>query len=125
MTAVWPLSFAQYFLADGFDPKLMPNTYESTPTGAAGSSAKIFSAVPFLLAGKVPFKESQLADFNTWYQTTLDWGVEKFQWTQPIPGLTTTSCEMQFCRAVNPNHYTLEYVGGVRWRIAMGLVILP
>ena len=125
MIAVWPLDFPQVFLADGFEPKLMPNTYESTPTGAAGSAAKIFTAVPWLLAGTLPFKESQLWDFKTFYEETLDFGVEKFQWSQSIPGLTQGACEMQFCRAVNPNHYSLEFIGGLRWHISLGLVILP
>lgn len=88
--AVWSTSLPQLQLMDGLSyapsDQAIRTTMDTGPTKArrrfSVSVAEV--QVPIILTG------TQLAAFDTYYQTTLSGGTDTFTWTDPSTGSTAT-----------------------------------
>lgn len=115
--AVWPPSIVRKFSASGFSEKT-PNVVVRTSMDAGPVKIRRrFTAGVRPIVGKMKMKSSELATFDTFFNTTLNGGALPFDWTHPRTGVAATY------RFTEEPEYTADE--GDWWLVSMKLEIMP
>jgi len=109
--AVWPASLPQQVFRDGFQEQIVPAVaIRSKMDSGATKRRRRFTTGPRMMNVTVNMDDTQLATFQTFYNTTLDGGTAPF--TFPDPRLTSpiTVAFAQEPRSVRPEGATTYLV---------------
>lgn len=115
--ASWPPSLPQSPEIRGQRLQQGSNRASFPPELGAPMSRKRGSAGPQRHELAVSLSAAQYATFQTFYQTTINYGADNFTWVHPVTGAATT------CKFDDEPEW--EPLGGGFWRMTMVLWILP
>lgn len=105
--ATWPSSLPQEFPEEGFSLTLPDNLLRTTmDVGPAKVRRRTTSNVT-KVQGSMLLSTTDLAAFQTFYITTLSYGVTQFTWVHPITGV---ACDMRFTEPPKYSPASGDYV---------------
>jgi len=90
MTAVWPSTIPQGPIYGGFTEVRQRNLASFQPDVGPPNARRRSTAVGVNTACVFQFSDSDLATFNTFFETTLVDGSLPFTWLHPITGVSYT-----------------------------------
>lgn len=120
--ATWPVSLPQTPQVQSWRIAPQSNVSVFQPEQGPPIDRQRSSAVSRVASGTFNgLTSTQVATFETFYETTLSFGVTAFTWNDPISG---TSYSWKFDKSQNAG-YNIEHEGGARYRITVSLIRLP
>lgn len=90
MPAIWPSSLPQYVLQEGYSEKLNNQTIESQVDSGPVKVRRRYTKQIRTFEVSILLTQSQFADFETFWQTTLAGGSLTFDWVHPLTRATLT-----------------------------------
>lgn len=117
MAQTWPPALSNYVLHDGYSESPPDNALRTEmDDGPVKTRRKSIAARRPIQVKKHMYK-TEVATFDTFYDTTCVNGTLSFDWVHPRTGSVV---EMMF---TSPPVY--ESLGGTAWMVSMNLEILP
>ena len=83
-TETWPVGFPQRFHTRGFRRRLKPTAVNTNPEVGPARSRRRTTQKIYVVSGVVIMSESQLFDFEDWFFDTINGGVDRFNWVDPL-----------------------------------------
>lgn len=114
--ATWPTSLPDNFLASAYSESPPDNTIRTKMDVGPPKMRRRGTAAARPIRGTLLMTDAQLATFDTFYDSTLDSGADRFDWTHPRSG---SSVEFRF---VSPPSYSAR---GRRWVVTVDMEIMP
>ena len=124
MAATWPASLPDSFLQDSFSYSPQGNLLRTDMDSGPAKVRKLFTAISKDYSGEMVFTSTQLGTFETFFETTLGYGVLTFDFPNPFNLLTTIEVRFKINSKTTP--YTVVPDGGtLDWRVTLNLEKLP
>lgn len=117
MAQTWPVSLQQKLNEQGFTFSLGETVTTSSMGVGPAKKRRRFTKPIDTLRGTINLEESDYQTFYDFFNTTLNGGIEVFEYEHPITKLTQ---EFRFVRAPN-----ISPLGGSYFRVSMEWEILP
>jgi hypothetical protein len=87
--ATWPLTLPQYVLASGYSEKRADNVLETTMEYGPAKRRARSTVAPRIIACTIHMTSAQVTTFNTFFDTTLVYGVLSFYFPLPPNQIAT------------------------------------
>lgn len=116
--ATWPASLPQNLNVGGFQYSQQDQAIRTEMDAGPAFVRRRFTAAATQFSGVVYVDSTQHATFWTFYNSTINGGVDEFTWTHPIDG-TSASVRFVGVPSVTPVQT------GVLFALSMQLEILP
>ena len=118
MPVTWPENLPDYMLRDGFEER-PPDVQVRTEMEEGPAKVRRWGIADVrIIQGSMEMDADQLDAFDSFYNSTLQGGVLRFEFKHPRTGEVK---ELRFMK--DSVHY--ENVGGNVWRVFMGLEVMP
>lgn len=115
--AAWPATLPQLPTLDGFQEQKVDITLRSPMDAGPPKVRPLYTAAPTDFTISLVLETTQRATLETFYETTLGFGTDSFDWVHPV---TQSAATMQF---TNRPGYTA--LGGGYWRTVLQVRIWP
>jgi hypothetical protein len=115
--ATWPASLPQVVPADEFEESAEDNRIRTDVDAGPAKVRPRYSAEVVRVRFDLRLTLTQVGTLETFYKTTLGYGADAFDWTDPRTG---AACEFRFI-----NRPAYRNIGGARWRTGIELERLP
>ena len=115
--ASWPSSLPDNLNVEGYTEARVDGTIRTQMDAGPEFVRRRFSATPTRVSGSLVLTDTQVATLDTFYQTTLNGGVDAFDWTHPRTG---ASVEMRFTSPPSYRAFSHDL-----WQADLSLEILP
>jgi hypothetical protein len=115
--ATWPPSLPDYVLIDGYSESPPANTIRTEMDVGPAKMRRRSTAAPRPFSITQFMNTTQLATFDTFFNTTLNSGSERFDWVHP-----RTQAAVEFRFVEQPNY---EAIGGTSWHVSYNLEQMP
>lgn len=118
----WPLTLPQRPLIQGFSRTPGPAVLRSAMEVGPEKVRQRTTAVADPMACTFRMTSAQLATFETFYKTTLGYGVERFDMPDPITGSTIT---VRMVGGSGSPPYNVTYANPDRYNVAITFEVMP
>lgn len=115
--AAWPASLPQMLSMDGFQEQTVDILLRSTMDAGPDKVRPLYTAAPVDIAGTMVLTVAQRATLETFYDTTLNFGTDAFDWVHPV-----TQAAASFTFRARPGYAA---IGASYLRVALALRIWP
>ncbi len=115
--ATWPASLPQYVLVEGYSEAPPQNTIRTSMDVGPPKMRRRSTAAVRPITGNQHMNKTQVAALDTFYVTTLNSGVDQFDWVHPR---TQSAVDFRFTA---PPQY--ESLGGTAWMVTLSLEVMP
>lgn len=118
-TAVWPLTLPQDPLRQGYEERAAQVGVRTAMDAGPPKVRRRFTAGVKTLRVTMSMTRAEVAIFETFYETVLEGGTLRFEWTHPR---TLQTVEFRFNDDPPPSWVSLSEND---WRVTFGLEVLP
>lgn len=115
--ATWPVTLPQYMNADDYAEARVDGTVRTRMDAGPEFVRRRFSTTPVNFSGSLVLTSTQVATLETFYETTLNGGVDDVDWTHPRTGAAVT---MRFLAPPSYRAFTHDL-----WQAQISLEIIP
>ena len=115
--AAWPATLSQVLDADNFSYEFGPTVIRTEQQNGAAKLRRRFTKGINPVVGTIVLTQSLFATLKTFYETTINGGVDQFSMTHPITGVTAN-----FRFVSQPR---LVHKGGINLTLSLNLEEMP
>ncbi len=115
--AAWPATLPQELRLEGMQEQTVDVLLRSPMDAGPPKVRPLYRSAPVDIAGDMVMTTAQVATLETFFETTLNWGADSFDWTHP-----RTRAAATFMFAARPGYAA---VGAGYWRVSLQLRIWP
>lgn len=115
--ASWPGTLPQYMNAESYSEQPEDGRIRTEMDAGPDFIRRRYSATTTPFSGALNLTKTQVSTLETFYETTLNGGVDAFDWVHPRTG---ASVEMRFLGRPQYQAYYDDF-----WQVSLNLEILP
>jgi len=123
-TIDWEATLPQSYIQDTFSYEQVGNVVRTSMDSGPSKMRRLFTAVPKNYSGQMVMTSAQLTTFKTFFETTLGYGVNLFNF--PDPFNLSSTIEVRFLIESSTPPYTVTPdADTLDWRISINLEEMP
>lgn len=116
----WPCALPQYVFVPGYEERFRDTVLRSPMDAGPAKTRRRQTAAPKTFKGTVPMTASQVAIFETFFETEIGDGALSFDWVHP-----RTQAAATLRLVTPPPPRVVPEAGGGTWTVSFDFEILP